>query len=90
LEAYFREHPPASAQQAMDAIETLTGVKRSPERVRAFMKRAGMKCRKAGMIPAKADIKAQEDFKKRNLTPGLRRQKQASVLSFSLMPRISF
>jgi hypothetical protein len=26
----------------MDMIETLTGVKRSPERVRAFMKRAGM------------------------------------------------
>jgi transposase len=60
LEAYFREHPPSSAQQAMDAIETLTGVKRSPERVRAFMKRAGMKCRKAGMIPAKADPAAQE------------------------------
>jgi len=90
LEAYFREHPPSSAQQAMDAIERLTGVKRSPERVRAFMKRAGMKCRKAGMIPAKADIEAQEDFKKPNSIPALKRQKHASVLSFSSMPRISF
>jgi transposase len=65
LEAYFREHPPASAKHAMSSIETLTGVKRSPERVRVFLKRMGMKCRKTGMIPAKADIQVQEDFKKR-------------------------
>jgi transposase len=90
LETYFRAHPPASAKQAMAIIETLTGVTRSPERVRVFLKRMGMKCRKAGMIPAKADIKAQEDFKKANSNPGLKRQKRASALSFSLMPRTSF
>jgi len=90
LEAHFREHPPASAQHAMDMIETLTGVKRSPERVRVFMKRIGMKCRKAGMIPGKADPAAQETFKKHNSIPALKRQKQDGGLSFSLMPRISF
>jgi transposase len=90
LEACFPEHPPSSAQHAMDMIETLTGVKRSLERVRAFMKRAGMKCRKAGMIPAKADIDAHENFKKQNSIPALKRQKQDGGLSFSLMPRISF
>ena len=41
LEAYFREHPPASVKQAMATIETLTGVRRSPERVRLFLKRMG-------------------------------------------------
>ena len=90
LETYFREHPPASAKQAMATIETLTGVKRSPERVRVFLKRIGMTCRKAGMIPAKADPVVQETFKKPSLNRGLTRQKQASALSFSLMPRTSF
>jgi transposase len=65
LEAYFREHPPVNATEAMAEIERLTGLKRSPERVRVFMKKMGMKCRKVGMIPAKADIKVQETFKKR-------------------------
>ncbi len=63
LEAYFREHPPATAKQAMDKIEELTGLKRSPERVRAFMKRIGMKVRKVGTVPAKADPDKQEKFK---------------------------
>lgn len=90
LETYFREYPPASAKQAMATIETLTGVKRSPERVRVFLKRMGMKCRKAGMIPAKADPVVQEAFKKTSLNPGLKRQKLASALSSSSMPRTSF
>lgn len=75
LEAYFREHPPASAKDAMATIEKLTGLKRSPERVRVFLKRMGMKCRKVGMIPAKADIEAQEDFKKKALEPRLEEAK---------------
>jgi transposase len=71
LEAYFREHPPASTKQAMAVIETLTGVRRSPERVRLFLKRMGMKCRKVGMIPAKADVAAQAAFKTAELEPRL-------------------
>jgi len=66
LENYFREHPPATAREAMATIETLTGLKRSPQRVRMFMKRIGLKCRKVGMMPAKANIEAQEDFKKKS------------------------
>ena len=65
LEEHFRKHPPASALAAMAEIERLTGLKRSPGRVRAFLRRMGMKCRKVGMIPAKANIEAQEDFKKK-------------------------
>ncbi len=68
IEAYFREHPPATAKEAMAAIEKLTGLKRSPQRVRVFMKRMGLKCRKVGMIPAKVDIEAQEAFKKKSLS----------------------
>lgn len=71
LEAYFRAHPPASVKQAMATIETLTGVRRSPERVRLFLKQLGMKCRKVGVIPAKADGVAQEAFKTTKREPRL-------------------
>lgn len=71
LEAHFRQHPPASVKQAMATIETLTGVRRSPERVRLFLKRMGMTCRKVGMIPAKADVAAQAAFKTAELEPRL-------------------
>ena len=75
LEAYFRAHPPASAKQAMATIETLTGVRRSPDRVRLFLKHLGMKCRKVGMIPAKADADVQEAFKTTTLEPRLEQAK---------------
>ena len=66
LEEYFRVHPPATAKEAMAVIEDLTGVKRSPDRVRAFLKSLGMSCRKVGMRPAKADPVCQATFKKNN------------------------
>ena len=66
LAGYFREHPPATAKEAMATIEVLTGVRRSPDRVRVFLKGMGMGCRKVGMIPAKAAVEQQETFKKRN------------------------
>jgi transposase len=90
LEAYFREHPPASVKEAMAKIEELTGIKRSPDRVRAFLKRMGMKCRKVGMIPAKADIDAQEDFKKNSLSRAWKKPMPDNAWSFSSMPRTSF
>lgn len=71
LEDYFRQHPPASAKQAMAIIETLTGVRRTPNRVRVFLKHMGLKCRKVGMIPAKADLAVQEAFKTNELEPRL-------------------
>jgi len=90
LEAHFRLHPPASTKEAMDVIEKMTGIKRSPERVRVFLKKMGMKCRKVGVIPAKADIEKQEDFKKKSWNLDLKKPKKASEPSFLLMPRTSF
>jgi transposase len=89
LEAYFREHPPTSVKQAMATIEKLTGIKRSPERVRAFLKRMGMKCRKVGMMPAKGDIDVQEDFKKNRSSHVWKKPKPDSARSFSSMPLTS-
>jgi len=60
----FAKRPPASAKEASARIEKLTGIKRSEQRVRVFMRNLGMKFRKVGAIPAKADLDKQEDFKK--------------------------
>ena len=60
----FTKRPPASAKEAAARIEKLTGIKRSEQRVRIFMRNIGMKFRKVGAIPAKADLDKQEDFKK--------------------------
>jgi transposase len=75
LEAYFRAHPPASIKEAMAKIEHLTGIRRSEERVRVFLKALGMTCRKVGMVPAKADVAAQQAFKHNELEPRLEQAK---------------
>ena len=64
LEAYFREHPPASVREAAGKIENLTGLKRSETQVRKFLISSGLRRSKVGMVPAKADIAKQEIFKK--------------------------
>jgi transposase len=75
LEAYFRAHPPATIKEAMAEIEHLTGVRRSEERVRVFLKALGMAYRKVGMVPAKADVEAQQAFKLNELEPRLEQAK---------------
>ena len=64
IEAEFREHPPATVAEAAVRIESLTGVARRPTQVRQFLTALGMKPRKVGMFPAKADVEAQEAFNK--------------------------
>ena len=65
IEMYFREHPPASINEARDKIHELTGIRRSPTQVRQFLTSLGMRPRKVGMIPAKGDAKKQDAFKKK-------------------------
>jgi transposase len=75
IEAYFREHPPASVKEAMAKIEELTGIQRTENRVREFLKSIGMNPRKVGAIPAKADPDEQERFLKEELEPRLEEAK---------------
>ncbi len=65
LEAYFQQHPPATVGEAAAKIAALTGIARKPTQVRQFLRSLGMKPLKVGMIPAKADVAAQETFKKK-------------------------
>jgi transposase len=39
LEAYFRDHPPATIKEAQSEIATLTGIKRSETQVAEFLKK---------------------------------------------------
>lgn len=66
IEAYFHKHPPATMKEAMSKIEELTGIKRSENQVRKFLKSMGLRRRKMGMVPSKVDLEKQESFKKNN------------------------
>lgn len=86
LEAYFKEHPPRTVAEAGDKIEKLTGIKRSPTQIRAFLKRIGMRCRKVGFIPGKSanadKIEEQETFRQQTLEPLLEEAKSGDRAVF--------
>jgi transposase len=67
----FRRRPPASVVEAAQRIEQRTGLKRGLTQVRQFLKSIGMKPRKVGQMPAKADVEAQDTFKTQALEPRL-------------------
>ena len=64
IEGDFQRCPPATVAEAAARIEALTGIARKPTQVRQFLRALGMRPRKVGMLPAKADVEAQEAFKK--------------------------
>lgn len=78
LKEYFSKYPPANIAEAISKIEELTGIKRSPTRVNLFLKSMGFNRRKVGMIPSKADVLVQEEFKKKSWSRGLKRRKKGS------------
>lgn len=82
IAADFRQRPPASVAEAAQRIEQLTGLRRGPTQVRQFLKSLGLKPRKVGQIPAKADVEAQEAFKTEELEPRLAEAKAGQRLVF--------
>lgn len=68
----FTRHPPRSIGEAMLKIEQSTGVKRSPVRVWAWMKRHGFRFLKTGHIPAKADDMKQKQWVNKKLKPAIK------------------
>lgn len=75
LKAYFEAHPPRTSAEAQAVIERMTGIKRSPTQIKAFLKRIGMSCRKVGYVPGKAatpeKIAEQDTFRTEALEPRL-------------------
>jgi transposase len=83
LEDYFRKNPPRSTAQAAADIERITGIRRGLTQVRKFLTGLGLKCRKLGMIPAKADADEQQRFLDGQLWPRLRQaQRLRRVVCF--------
>lgn len=68
----FTERPPMNAKEAKARIEELTGIIRDPSRVRAFMKRHGLRYLQTGHIPAKADAEKQQQWVKEKLEPAIK------------------
>jgi transposase len=73
LTEYFEKHPATSVAEASDAIEKLTGIKRSPTQVREFMRRAGLRYLKVGYVPGKSvepeKINEVETYRQEKLEP---------------------
>jgi hypothetical protein len=86
LIAHFNEHPPSSVKQACFDIEKITGIKRKEESVRIFLHQIGMRPRKVGGIPAKANPEQQEAFKKKASNLSFRKLWQVRLMFILLMP----
>lgn len=71
LEAEFRREPVGNAKQARIRILKLTGITMSPSQTRRIMAKLGMRYRKAGQIPGKADGAVQLEFLDEQLRPKL-------------------
>jgi len=75
LKAHFEAHPPCTSAEAGAEIERLTGIKRCPTQIKAFLKRIGMKPRKVGYVPGKAatpeKMAEQDSFQTEELEPRL-------------------
>lgn len=81
IEAHFRQQPYATVKEAAHRLEKLTGIKRSEPQVSHFLKSLGLKRRKVGMIPAKADAKKQAQFRQEKLEPVLAAAQQGEKKS---------
>jgi transposase len=94
LKDYFTHHPPSTVAHAQKAIEELTGLRRSLTQVRAFLKRLGLKRRKVGSAPGKADDpdkqQEQREFVKTKLNPRLDEAEQGQRKIFLSTPVISY
>lgn len=92
LKDYFAKNPPSTVAHARKAIEELTGLRRSLTQVREFLKRLGMKRRKVGSAPGKADDPAkqqeQREFVENQLGPRLDEAEQGQRKIFLSTPAI--
>lgn len=78
----FLQQPPMTASEAAQRISKMTGVTRSEQQVRAFMKRHGLKFIKCGHIPAKADNEAQHQWVETELKPVIAAAQEEKVHLF--------
>ena len=76
LLSHFEDTPPHTINEARSVIKDLTEIERSPSQVKAWMKRHGLRYRKTGQIPAKADKEKQQLFIQEQLNPLIQRAQE--------------
>ena len=69
LKEYFNDNPPATANEARERIEELTGIKRGLTQTRNYLHKIGLKPLSIGQIPAKANPTEQIRFLEEELEP---------------------
>ncbi len=78
----FQLQPPMTAAQAAERIREMTGISRSEQQVRSFMKRHELKFIKCGHIPAKADNGQQHQWVETELKPVIEAAQKEKVHLF--------
>lgn len=71
IEEHLKMNPPHTISEAGEMIYQLTGIRRSNTQIRYFLLECGLRFRKAGVIPGKADIESQEQFIREEIEPRL-------------------
>ena len=79
LLASFHQAPPRCCGEAQERIRQMTGVERSTQQVRAFLKRHGLTFLKCGHVPAKADSEEQHRWVEEKLTPAIRAARHGKI-----------
>ena len=80
--ASFQMQPPMTACEAAERIREMTGIDRSEQRVRCFMKRHNLKFIKCGHIPSKADNDKQHEWVETELKPFIEAAQKEKVHLF--------
>jgi len=76
LKKLFEKNPPHTVNHAIELIFEQTGVRLKHSACQAFLKKMGMKCRRCGLVPGKANDdkeqqEAQQEFHDQKLQPRL-------------------
>ena len=78
----FAKEPPRTAGEAAERIRQMSGVERSPQQVRCFLKRHGLKFLKCGQVPAKADNEKQHQWADETLSPAIAAARKGEIHLF--------
>ena len=78
----FQIQPPMTSAEAADRIKEMTGINRSSQQVRAFMKRHELRFIKCGHIPSKADNDKQHQWVETELKPVIAAAQKVEVHLF--------
>ena len=75
----FEKQPPLTSGEAAQRIKEMTGIVRSTQQVRTFMKRHHLKFIKCGHIPSKANNEAQHQWVDTELKPAIEAAQRGEI-----------